>query len=61
MKHQEPIELFSCRTASVYYSYSEAYFRKLLHFGLIKSIKIGYSVRMYKKDLDAHFDEKVIS
>ena len=52
------IELFSCRTAAAYYSFSEAYFRKLLRLGLIESKKIGYSIRMNKKDIDAHFAEK---
>jgi len=50
------IELFSCRTAAAYYSFSEAYFR--LRLGLIESKKIGYSIRMNKKDIDAHFAEK---
>lgn len=51
-------ELMSCKTASQYYSFSEAYFRKLLQNKKINSIKIGYSIRMLKSDLDIHFEEK---
>ena len=52
-------ELMSCRTAKQHYSYSEAYFRKLLANHEIDSIKIGYSIRMKKSDLDAHFKHKL--
>ena len=61
MNKKDPIELFSCRTASAYYSFSEAYFRKLLKEKGIHSIKIGYSIRMTKKDLDAHFESKKVA
>ena len=47
--------LLSCRTASKHYSFSEAYFRKLLRLKKVPSKKIGYSIRMTKSDLDAHF------
>ena len=49
----------SCRTASTRYSFSEAYFRKLLKDGLVERIKIGYSTRMRKADLDTHFISKM--
>ncbi|MDA7817419.1 hypothetical protein N9A28_04465 [Sulfurimonas sp.] len=50
--------LFSCKTAALEYSYSQAYFRKLLRLKEIESIKLGYSIRMKKSDLDAHFESK---
>jgi len=53
--------LFSCKTASKHYSFSEAYFRKLLKERKIPSIKLGYAVRMRKSDLDKHFEEKMTS
>lgn len=50
---------FSCRTASTYYSMSEAYFRRLLKERAIPFTKIGYNTRMKKSDLDAHFEKKI--
>ena len=52
-------ELMSCRTAATHYSYSEAYFRLLLKEKKIPSIKMGYSRRMKKSDLDTHFKSRM--
>jgi len=49
---------FSCRTAAEFYSYSQAYFRKLILSKSIKYHKLGRSVRFYKDDIDAYFSSK---
>ena len=49
---------YSCRTASVEYSMSESYFRKLVQNKAIAFHKFGWSLRFNKKDLDAHFEAK---
>ena len=54
-------KLFSCRTAAQHYSYSEAYFRKLLKQKQVESVKIGYSRRIKQSVLDAHFAAKMAS
>ena len=51
-------QILSCRTASEFYSYSQAYFRKLISNNTVAYHKLGYSVRFYKSDLDAHFSSK---
>jgi len=50
--------LFSCRTAAERYSFSQAYFRKLIAEQKVAFHKFGRSVRFYKSDLDAHFEAK---
>ncbi len=52
-------QLLSCRTAAEHYSYSEAYFRKLLKDRKIPFTKLGYNTRMKKADIDKHFEEKI--
>jgi len=49
---------FSCRTAAVFYSYSQAYFRKLISNNTVAYHKIGRNVRFKKSDLDAYFLSK---
>ena len=53
-------QLLSCRTAATHYSMSEAYFRKLLKFKEVPSLKIGYNIRMKKSDIDKHFESKIV-
>ena len=53
-------KLFSVKTAAKHYSYSEAYFRKLIKQNTIPSVKIGYSRRIKKSVLDAFFEEKMV-
>ncbi len=49
---------FSCRTASIEYSMSEAYFRKLIQAKAVAFHRFGRSVRFDKMVLDAHFESK---
>jgi len=50
---------FSVRTASEFYSFSQAYFRKLIYEKQVAYHKLGRSVRFYADDLDAHFKKKL--
>lgn len=50
---------FSCKTAADHYSYSQAYFRKLIYKKIVPHHKLGKSVRFYADDLDAYFKAKM--
>jgi len=51
-------QLLSCKTASIHYSYSEHYFRKLIFELRVPFEKIGRQVRFKKSDLDEWFELK---
>ncbi len=46
---------YSIKTAAERWSFSQAYFRKLVFEKTIPYHKLGRNVRMYEKDLIAHF------
>ena len=52
-------KIFSVRTASQHFSFSQAYFRKLIYERKVKFHKMGKSVRFYASDLYAHFEAKL--
>ena len=50
-------KLFSTKEAALHYSFSEAYFRKLIFYKHIEVIRLGRQVRMKKSVIDKHFKQ----
>jgi len=53
-------KLFSCKTASEFFSYSQGYFRRLIDKNLISYEKQGSNVRFKESVLIKHFEDKAI-